>query len=134
MGWLFIFIIIFHVLDITFHLSINSLTYSTCNTFFYHYYISILVKISNFTLVFFKATYHVNPGAVRKRAGSSSYTSRHLFRKFFNTSANNNMSLWTYKKWCSPKFQNLYKLFCVNIIYISKTVKAYVTVKIFFFM
>ena len=35
---------------------------------------------------------HANPGAVRKRAGSSSYVSRHIFRKFLNTSVNNNAS------------------------------------------
>ena len=42
---------------------------------------------------------HANPGAVRKRAGSSSYISIHIFRKFSNTSVNNNVSLWIYKSW-----------------------------------
>ena len=35
--------------------------------------ISISVKRSNFTLVFFKAACHANPGAERKFAGPSSY-------------------------------------------------------------
>ena len=30
-------------------------------------------------LVFLKAACHTNPGAVRKRAGSSSYISKHIF-------------------------------------------------------
>ena len=35
--------------------------------------ISISVKESNFILVFFKTTFHANPGAERNFAGSSSY-------------------------------------------------------------
>ena len=66
--------------------------------------ISIWVNWSNFILLFFKAAYHANSGAARKRAGSSSYISRHIFRKFSNTSANSNVLLWTYKSWYSPKF------------------------------
>ena len=54
---------------------------------------SISVKKSNFTLVIFKATYHDNPGAQSNFAGSSSYISRHIFRNFPYTSANNNVSL-----------------------------------------
>ena len=40
--------------------------------------ISISVKIPNFTL-FFKATCHAKPFAIRKRVGSSSYISREIF-------------------------------------------------------
>ena len=50
------------------------------------------VKRSYFTLVPFKTACHAKPGAVRKRAGSSSYILRHIFLKFSNTSANNNAS------------------------------------------
>ena len=46
-----------------------------------------------FTGNFFKATCYDNPGSVRKFAGSTSYISRHIFRKFSNTSANNNVPL-----------------------------------------
>ena len=35
--------------------------------------ISTSVDRSNFTVVFFKAAFHANPGAEVKRAGSSSY-------------------------------------------------------------
>ena len=55
--------------------------------------ISISVKRSNFTLIFFKAAFHTNHGAERNFAGSSSYISRHIFRKFSDTSANNNVWL-----------------------------------------
>ena len=55
--------------------------------------ISISVKRSNFTLVFFKAAYHANPGAEKNFAGSSSYIPIHIFLKFSNTSVNNNVSL-----------------------------------------
>ena len=41
--------------------------------------ISISVKRSNFTLVFFKAACRANPGAERNFAGSSSYILRHIF-------------------------------------------------------
>ena len=50
-------------------------------------------------LVFFKAVYHANPGAERKRAGSCLYFLRHIFPKLLNTSASNNVWLWTYKLW-----------------------------------
>ena len=40
---------------------------------------------------------YANLGSVRKQAGSSLYISRNIFRKFSNTSASNNTSLWTYK-------------------------------------
>ena len=48
---------------------------------------------SNLTLFRFKATYHANPDAVKKRAGLSSYISRDIFQKFSNASTNNNVSL-----------------------------------------
>ena len=44
--------------------------------------ISISVKRCNFTLVFFKAAYHVNLGAERNFAGSGLHVSRDIFRKF----------------------------------------------------
>ena len=56
-------------------------------------YMWILVKRSNFTLVFFKVACHASPGAKINLAESSSYISRHIFLKFSNTSANNNVSL-----------------------------------------
>ena len=52
---------------------------------------SISVKRSKGNLVFFKAACHANPGTVKKRAMSVSCVSRHVFRKFSNTSANNNV-------------------------------------------
>ena len=58
---------------------------------------SISVKGSNFTLALLKAACHANPGAVRKRAGSSSYISRYIFPKFLNKSANNDVFLRKYK-------------------------------------
>ena len=51
---------------------------------------SISVKRSNFTLVFFKAACHANPGAERNFAGSSSYISRHIYiSKVLKLVANN---------------------------------------------
>ena len=52
--------------------------------------ISILVKRSNFTFVFFKAAFHTNPGAQINFAGLSLHKLIH-FLKFSNTSANNNV-------------------------------------------
>ena len=43
---------------------------------------SISVKRSNFSLVFFKATCHGNQGAENGSAGSSSHISRDIFLKF----------------------------------------------------
>ena len=54
---------------------------------------SISVERSNFTLVFFKADCHANPGAIRIQAGSISSISKHNFPKFSNTSSNSNVSL-----------------------------------------
>ena len=48
-------------------------------------------------LVFFKHACHANPGNDKKGAGSTSYTLRHVFLKFSNTSASNKVSLCTYK-------------------------------------
>ena len=64
----------------------------------------ISIKRSNPTFVFFKAAYHANPGGERNFAGSTSYISRHVFLKFSNTSANNNVLLWTCKSWYSPQY------------------------------
>ena len=69
------------------------MTNSPYNNFSIINNISISFKRSNFTLIFFKAAFHANPGAVRKRVWSSSYISRLIFRKFSNTSANNNVLL-----------------------------------------
>ena len=44
-------------------------------------------------MAFLKAACHVNPGAERNFAGSSSYNFIHIFLKFSNTSANGNVSL-----------------------------------------
>ena len=46
--------------------------------------------MKEFTL---KAVCHANSGAVENGAGSSSYISKHIFLKFSNTSASNNVSL-----------------------------------------
>ena len=61
--------------------------------------ISILVNNSKSTSVFFKQACHANPGVAKKWARSSSYISIHLFLKISNTSASNNVLLWTYKSW-----------------------------------
>ena len=53
---------------------------------------SLSVINSNSILVFFKHAFHANPGALKKRAGSSSYLSMHLSLKFSNTSASNDVS------------------------------------------
>ena len=55
--------------------------------------ISVLVNNYNSASVFFKQACHANPGADKQLAGSSSYISIHLFLKFLNTSASNNVSL-----------------------------------------
>ena len=121
-----IFILIFHVFVISFCISINRVTYSSFNTFFCHYNISLSVQRFNFTLVIFKRLFlvftllffscHDHPSAEGDFAGSSSYILRQIFIKFANTTANNNVSLWTYKFWYSPNFllKNLYKLFLLE--------------------
>ena len=60
-------------------MSLNSMTYSTSNTFFFVNNISVLVNRSNFTLVSFKAAFHANHVVERTCAESSSYISRHVF-------------------------------------------------------
>ena len=106
--WLFfIFIIIFHIFVISFHLSMNSMhicpliPFSTINN------ISISVSRSNFTLVFFEATCHVNPGAEKNLTGSSSYVLRHIFQNVIHTWAKNSVSLWKYKSYYSSTFFTL---------------------------
>ena len=59
---------------------------------------SISLSNSSITLVFLKATCHVNPGAKRNFAGSNSYISKHIFLKFSKTTATNNVSLLRYSK------------------------------------
>ena len=66
---------------------------------------SISVKRSNFTLVYFKAACHANYGAEINFAGSDFYISRQIFQKFSNTSANNNIDILLIFS-----FQNIYKL------------------------
>ena len=61
--------------------------------------ISLSVNKTNFILVSFKRASHINPGADKKWVGSSSYISIHLFLKPSNTSASNNVSLWTHRSW-----------------------------------
>ena len=53
------------------------------------------MSVNNFNSTFvFKHAFHANPGADKKKqAGSSSYVSIHLFRKFPNTSTSDNVSL-----------------------------------------
>ena len=67
--------------------------------------INIVLSINNsyFISVFSNQACHANPVADRKWAGSS-YISIHLFLKFSNTSASNDLSLWTYKSWYLPRF------------------------------
>ena len=71
----------------------NSVAYSSSNSFSSLYNILISVERSNFTLALLKAAWHANPGAERNFAGSSSYTLRGIFLKFSNTPANSNVSL-----------------------------------------
>ena len=71
----------------------NTVEYSTTDTFSTINNISTSVNKSNFTLMIFNSACHANPGAITKLSGSSSYISRHIFRNFSNTSANNNVSL-----------------------------------------
>ena len=72
------FIIIFHAFVISFHISIKALhippliSFSTINN------ISTSVK-TNFTLVFFKAACHANPGEVRKQA-KFIYFKKHILK------------------------------------------------------
>ena len=101
----FIFITIYHVFVI-WHI-LPFILFSTINS------ILISVKRFSFILVFFKATCHANPATEIYFAGSRSYSLRHIFLKFSNTSSNYNISLCTYKSWYFPNFlfQNIYKLF-----------------------
>ena len=62
------------------------------------------VNNSNSILVFFKNACYANPGAGRKWARSSFYITIHLFPKFSNISASNNVSLCTYKSRQLPMF------------------------------
>ena len=71
----------------------NCMTYSTFDNNSTINNILISVNRSSFTLVFFKAACHGNPGAVRKWAESSSCISRQVFQKFSSTSVNNNALL-----------------------------------------
>ena len=70
---------------------------STYDAFFIIKNMSILVKRSTFTLALFGVAPHVNFGLVGKQARSCSFISRRIFRKYSNTSANNDALLLTYK-------------------------------------
>ena len=106
------------------------IAFSTANN------ILIPLKRSNFNLVFFRTACHANPGADIKFTGSSLCISRHIFRKFSNSSANNNVLLWTYKSRYSSNFF-YFKIFthsfCMPIIWISNIFHTELTVKIFLF-
>ena len=65
--------------------------------------ISVSVRRSNLTLVFFRAACHANPGAEKNFAGSGLHILRCIFLKFSNTSANKNVSLSKYKSWYPSK-------------------------------
>ena len=57
----------------------KSMTYSTSDIFSTINNKSVSFNGCNFTFAFFNAAYHANPGALGKRAGSSSHISRHIF-------------------------------------------------------
>ena len=63
------------------------------------------VKRSNFTLVFFKAACHAKPAEIRKRAGSCSYISTHIFQHTYHLKHTNHDIL------LNVLFINLYKFF-----------------------
>ena len=54
---------------------------------------SVSVNNSNSTSIYFKHAFHANPGADKKRAGSSWYIKIHLLRKPSNASASSNVLL-----------------------------------------
>ena len=64
----------------------KSMTYSTSENVSAVNTIPVKVNRSRFTLIFFKATCHANPGAERIRVGSS-------FQELLNISASNNVML-----------------------------------------
>ena len=64
----------------------NSMTYSNSEVIFTINNISMSVSSSNSPSVFFKATFHANPGAVREQPWSSPYILRKMFRKLLNVS------------------------------------------------
>ena len=99
---LFIFIIIFHVFIVSFCISMNRVTFLLL--YLFPPLITCRYQLKDIILVYcFKAACHAYPRADKKFAGSSSYTSRHIFLNFSNKSASNNISLWTNKLWYSPK-------------------------------
>ena len=81
----------------------------------------VSVNRSSFTFVFFKSPCHGNLSAVIKQGGSSSYISRHIFRKFSNTSASNNLSFWTCKSryYLNLLFQKFANSLFMRVICIS---------------
>ena len=89
---------------IYFSILINRVTYSSFYAFSTITIMSISVKRSNFTSDYLKAVIRANPGAKRNFAGSSSYILIHIFLKFWNISAYNNVLFWANKSWHSHKF------------------------------
>ena len=67
----FIFKIIFHVLAISFRISLSSMAFVPLILFTAVYNISISVNRYNFTLIFFKADCHANPGAEKNEQGQA---------------------------------------------------------------
>ena len=97
--WFIVFVIFFHVFIVCCCISMYCMTYSsTINNK------SISVNNSNSTSIYFKHAFHADPGAYKKRAGSSWYIKIHLLRKPSNKSASSNVSLWTYKSWYNQYF------------------------------
>ena len=76
------FIILFRIFIIHFSMPISVISI-----------ISQSVNSSNFTPVLFRQACHANQDADTKYTGSSSYILRHIFLKFSNISASNNVSL-----------------------------------------
>ena len=99
--WRFlILIILFHIFVISFCISINRVTCSTCNP----YSISLSNNSYSSTSVVFKATCHANPRAERNFTGSSwKYFLENIFLKFLNALAKSNVSLLRSKSWYSPE-------------------------------
>ena len=88
---------------------------------------SIFVNSSNFTPAFSKQACYANPGADKKWAESSSYILIHLFLSFSNTSASNNVLLWTYRSWYLPRFfnSNSSNIFWVCICFVIQILQIF---------
>ena len=91
--------------------------------------ISISIKRYNFTLVYFKVACNANLKVERNSPGLSFYISIRIFLKFWNTSSNNIVSLWTYRSWYYPQF--LILKFLQNFMQASVFASASVRYSIF---